>query len=48
MAAESGLHAWVSFRLPWSGNMHSADVQFVLEKSKSTWRVVFGFPKFYP
>jgi len=41
----NGQFAWVRFSMPWS--IHSADVEFVLEKSKGTWRVVFGWPRFY-
>lgn len=41
----NGQFAWVQFSMPWS--IHSADVQFVLEKLDGTWRVRVGWPMFY-
>jgi len=41
----NGQFAWVQFRMPWS--MHSADVEFVLERRDGAWRVRVGWARFY-
>lgn len=41
----NGQFAWVQFSMPWS--IHSADVQFVLEKREGEWRVRVGWARFY-
>ncbi|MCC7436225.1 MAG: hypothetical protein IT363_16235 [Methanoregulaceae archaeon] len=41
----NGQFAWVQFSMPWS--IHSADVQFVLEKREGTWHVRVGWARFY-
>lgn len=41
----NGQFAWVQFSMPWS--IHSADVQFVLEKRMGQWQVRVGWARFY-
>ncbi len=41
----NGQIAWVQFSMPWS--IHSADVQFVLEKREGQWQVRVGWARSY-